>query len=88
MVAIITRRLHKVIGSPLRLRHQHQIFLFYLVKGKVNVTLRRYNAKVVHESIPRSTKKMREIFSIHYFFAEGKKVKGMVRNDGFWGWGR
>ena len=28
------------------------------------------------------------IFSIHYFFAEGKKVKGMVRNDVFWGWGR
>ena len=27
------------------------------------------------------------IFSIHYFFAEGKKVKGMVRNDVFWGWG-
>ena len=23
------------------------------------------------------------IFSIHYFFAEGKKVKGMVRNDVF-----
>ena len=22
------------------------------------------------------------IFSIHYFFAEGKKVKGMVRNGG------
>ena len=27
------------------------------------------------------------IFSIHYFFAEGKKVKGMVRNDVFGGWG-
>ena len=28
------------------------------------------------------------IFSIHYFFAEGKKVKGMVRNDVFGGWDR
>ena len=28
------------------------------------------------------------IFSIHFFFAEGKKVKGMVRNDVFGGWGR
>ena len=26
------------------------------------------------------------IFSIHYFFAEGKKVERMVRNDVFWGW--
>ena len=24
-----------------------------------------------------------QIFSIHYFFAEGEKVKGMVRNDVF-----
>ena len=32
--------------------------------------------------------KSKSIFSIHYFFAEGKKVKGMVRNDVFGGWDR
>ena len=30
----------------------------------------------------------RNIFSIHYFFAEGKKVKGVVKNDVFGGWDR
>ena len=28
------------------------------------------------------------LVSIHYFFAEGKKVKGMVRNDVFGEWDR
>ena len=45
-----------------------EIIQWYLSPPKVNVP---YSVKIS------------EIFSIHYFIAEGKKVKGMVKNDVF-----
>ena len=65
-----------------------------LSKHNLPMTQRKFNVSRVNISWfnPQhrepSPLLFQHIFSIHYFFAEGKKVKGMVRNDVFGGWDR
>ena len=68
--------------------------IIYIIKSNANKIFKRLYSIQVRVSanilVIRTLESLlfEAIFSIYYSFAEGKKVKGMVRNDVFGGWDR